>query len=129
MNGTISTTFNQAILTRKDLFTVPTLSFGITETSPTNPMRDWVFPLVGESTAVLNSSLMIGAANNPVFSQGDEGASRVLVQKGRTIGLINRALQGRSTALEDDILYAVASMALTEDRFGNQMSCRIHLDG
>jgi hypothetical protein len=51
------------------------------------------------------------------------------VQKGRTIGLINRALQGRTTALEDDILYTVATMAITEDRFGNQMSCRIHLDG
>jgi hypothetical protein len=129
MNGTISTTFNQAVLTREDLITVPELSFGITESSPTNPMRDWVFPLIGESSAVLNSSLMIGAANNPAFSQGEEGASRVLVQKGKTIGLINRALQGRTTALEDDILYAVASMALTEDRFGSQMSCRTHLDG
>src|SRR5436309_15674538 len=106
MNGTISTTFNQAVLTREDLITVPELSFGVTESSPTNPMRDWVFPLVGESSAVLNSSLMIGAANNPVFSQGEEGTSRVLVQKGKTIGLINRALQGRTTALEDDILYA-----------------------
>ena len=129
MNGTISATFNQAILTRKDLFAVPELSFGITDASPTNPMRDWVFPLVGESSAVLHSSLMIAAANNPTFSQGEEGASRVLVQKGRTIGLINRAVQGRTTALEDDILYAVAGMAVTEDRFGDQASCRIHLDG
>jgi hypothetical protein len=120
---------NQAILTHKDLFAVPELSFGITDTSPTNPMRDWVFPQVGESAAVLNSSLMIAAANNPTFSEGEEGASRVLMQKGKTIGLINRALQGRSTALADDILYAVAGMAVTEDRFSDQVSCQIHLDG
>jgi hypothetical protein len=108
---------------------VPALSFGITETAPTNPIRDWVFPLVGESPAVLNSSLMIAAANNPAFSQGEEGANRVLIQKGKTIGLINRALQEHTTAPEDDILYAVASMAVTEDRLGNQLACQIHLDG
>ena len=92
-------------------------------------MRDWIFPLVGESAAVLNSSLLIGAVNNPAFFQGDKGASRVLIQKGKTISLINQALQKGPEGLKDDILYAVAATALSEDRLGNQSSCRTHLDG
>jgi hypothetical protein len=92
-------------------------------------MRDWVFPLVGDSSAVLHSSLLIGAVNNPSFAQGDKGASRILLQKGKTIGLINQSVQKGQSALEDDILYAVAATALSEDRLGNRAACRMHLDG
>ena len=94
-----------------------------------HPMRDWIFPLVGDSSAVLNSSLLIGAVNNPGFFDTDKGASRVLIQKGKTISLINQALQKGPAGLTDDILYAVAATALSEDRLGNSASCRTHLDG
>lgn len=92
-------------------------------------MRDWIFPLVGENSAILNSSLLIGAANNPAFFHGEQGASRVLAQKGKTINLINQALQSGQAAIKDDIMYAVAATALAEDRLGNHASCRTHLDG
>ena len=94
-----------------------------------HPMRDWIFSLVGDSSAVLNSSLLIGAVNNPAFFEGEKGASRVLIQKGKTISLINQALQEGPAGLKDDILYAVAATALSEDRLGNSTSCRTHLDG
>jgi Fungal specific transcription factor domain len=108
---------------------VPELTFDIAHTGPLNPIRDWVFPLVGDSSAVLHSSLLIGAVNNPSFSHGEKGASRILIQKGKTISLINQGLQKGQAALKDDVLYAVAAIALSEDRLGNHAACRTHLDG
>lgn len=108
---------------------MPELTFDIAHTAPLNPMRDWVFPLIGNSPAVLHSSLLIGAVNNPSFSGGETGSSRILIQKGRTISLINQGLQKGPTGLDDDILYAVAATALSEDRLGNHAACRMHLDG
>src|SRR4051812_8870743 len=94
-----------------------------------NPMRDWVFPLVGGSSAVLHSSLLIGAVHNPSFFRGENGVNRVLIQKSKAISLINQALQKGLPALRDDILYAVAATALSEDRLGNRVSCQTHLNG
>jgi hypothetical protein len=92
-------------------------------------MRDWVFPHVGDSSGILHSSLLIGAVNNPSFSQGESGASRILLQKGKTISLINESVQKGQSALKDDILYTVAATALAEDRLDNKVACRMHLDG
>jgi hypothetical protein len=108
---------------------VPELTFGIEHTAPLNPMRDWVFPLVGDSAAVLHSSLLIGTVNNPSFSQGEKGMNRILIQKGRTIGLINQGLQKDQAAIKDDIMYAVAATAISEDRLRNYDACRTHLAG
>lgn len=108
---------------------MPELTFGIEHTAPLNPMRDWVFPQVGVSAAVLHSSLLIGAANNPSFSEGGKGSSRVLIQKGRAISLINQGLQKGEAAIKDDIMYAVAATAISEDRLRNYDACRTHLDG
>jgi hypothetical protein len=108
---------------------VPELSFGVVHNAPVHPIRDSFFPMIEDSPEVLNSSLLISAANNPAFSQGERGTTRVLAQKGRTISLINQALQRVQTAIKDGVLYAVAITALAEDRFGNSASCRTHLDG
>ena len=108
---------------------MPELSFGVAHNALVHPVRDSFFPHIGDSSEVLHSSLLISAANNPAFSHGEEGATRVLVQKGKTINLIQQALQRGQTALKDGMLYAVATTALAEDRLGNQVSCQIHLDG
>ena len=108
---------------------MPELSFGVSHNAPVHPVRDSFFPHIGDSSEVLHSSLLISAANNPAFSHGQEGATRVLVQKGKTMNLIRQALQRGQTALTDGMLYAVATTALAEDRLGNQVSSRVHLDG
>lgn len=113
----------------KDLLTVPELLFNITPDAPIHPIRDSFFPLIGDSLEVLNASLLVSAANNPTFSRGEMGRTRLLIQKGKTIGVINQALQRGPTALKDEVVYAVATTALSEDRLGNFESSRIHLDG
>src|SRR5438034_978131 len=43
--------------------------------------------------------------------------------------LINHGLQKAPTAIKDDVMYAVAATAVSEDRLCNYDACRIHLEG
>jgi hypothetical protein len=117
-----------ANLINEGLCGLPNLVFKVSDSAPVNPILDYSFPLTVNSLASLRGPLLLGAVN-PAFSHDEGGSSRILVQRGRTISEINKAVQDQKQALRDDTIYAVTCVIVSENRIGNEAACRIHLDG
>src|SRR5438876_51766 len=84
---------------------------------------------MGNSFAVLHSSLLIGAVNNRSFTQSVEGRTQILQLLNGTIRRIGHGLQNAQTVIKDEVMYVVTAAAVSEDCLGNYDACCTHLEG
>ena len=109
-----------------EVFTrLPALVWHVTDASPINPCRDWFFACVAAGPLGLHASLLFGIIySHPHY--GGDAPTNVLKQKIRLFSMMNTALQRPAPAYSDDLIFAIASLAIVEDRLGNAKACHMH---
>ena len=98
------------------------------EKSPVNPIRDWFFPRLNESSAGMNSALFYSTVFLGVF-QGQERKEQLLTNRARSLSSIRLSLCDPSRALGEDTIIGISYIIGSETYLGESKAATAHVNG